>query len=321
MLTHRASVIGTMILFCGLLLASCATVPAPMVNRTPTVSQVTPTAARVLPSPTTIPGTPSGPAPKNYTTRTLLKGVGRPDDLAFDQQGNLLFSDFYNGTISKVNGDGTATILLRGLAGPEGMAVLPDGTLIIAEQTTHRILALAPGATTPTIVRQVPGTPSKVRCKDGVDGVAYDATTNTIIVPDSPTGEVYRMSIDGKTLTLLASGIVRPVGAMVDKQGNIYVADECGGAVVRITAPGKTTRFGGFGMPDDVALDARGNLLIIDLAPSIHALIRLNMQTGQQETLARQGFIEPQGLVIDSHDNIFVADDYANVIMEFSPAA
>ncbi|HCI80606.1 MAG TPA: hypothetical protein DHW02_13050, partial [Ktedonobacter sp.] len=63
--------------------------------------------------------------------------------------------------------------------------------------------------------------------KDGVDGIALDPTNNTLIIPDSPTGNVYRMSLDGQSLTLLASGITRPVGAIVDAQGTVYVADEC----------------------------------------------------------------------------------------------
>src|SRR5207344_3243600 len=104
-------------------------------------------------------------------------------------------------------------------------------------------------------------------------------------------------------------GITRPVGASVDAQGNIYVADECGGAVWRIAPDGTKTRIGGFGMPDDVVLDQHGNLLITDLQPSIHALIRLNLATGKREVLARQGYIEPQGLLVDAHDNIFVSDD------------
>jgi hypothetical protein len=29
--------------------------------------------------------------------------------------------------------------------------------------------------------------------------------------------------------------------------------------------------------------------------------------------------IEPQGLAIDSHQNVFVADDYANIIVEYTP--
>jgi hypothetical protein len=31
------------------------------------------------------------------------------------------------------------------------------------------------------------------------------------------------------------------------------------------------------------------------------------------------GFIEPQGLVIDGNDNIYVSDDFANEIVEFKP--
>ena len=306
------SVICTTLLCC-LLLASCAG-QSPQVAPTPTK-----TAPTISPASPTVTST-TGTTPRHYTAHTILSGVGRPDDLIFDQQGHLLFSDFYNGTISRVNANGTATVILSGLAGPEGMIVLPDGRMIIAEQHTNRILTLAPGDQSPTVLRALPGRPSAARCKDGVDNIALDTTTNTVIVPDSPSGDVYRMSLDGKTLTLLASGIVRPVGAAVDAQGNIYVADECGGAVWRIEPGGKTTRLEGFGMPDDVAFDQHGNLLVIDLEPSIHALIRVNLVTGKRETLASQGFIEPQGLVVDEHDNLFVSDDYANIIVEYTPA-
>jgi len=250
----------------------------------------------------------------------ILKGVGRPDDLAFDQAGHLLFTDFYAGTISRVNANGTATVIAHGLAGPEGLVALPNGTLIIAEQSAKRIISLPAGTSTPTVLRKLPGTPSKARCKDGVDGLAYDSTTNTLIVPDSPTGEVYRMSMDGKNLTLLASGIVRPVGAIVTAQGNIYVADECGGAVWQIAPHGKISRITGFSMPDDVAFDSHGKMFVIDLALTVHALIRVNLATNQHEVLVSQGYIEPQGLVIDQSDNIFVSDDYTNTIVEYMPA-
>lgn len=286
--------------------------PTKTVVAPPTQSIASPTAT-VKPSPTSTPKI----APLRYTSHVVLQGVGRPDDLTLDQQGRLLFSDFYNGTVSRVNADGSVTRIISGLAGPEGLVVLADGTLIIAEQRTNRILSLAPGVQSPTVLRILPGTPSTVHCKEGVDGIALDPTTNTVIVPDSPTGEVYRMSLDGKVFTRLASGIVRPTGAGIDDQGNIYIADECGHAVWRTTPEGQTMRIGGFGLPDDVVPDGYGNLLVIDLDPSIHALVRVNLTTGKRETLASQGFIEPQGLVVDTHGNIFVSDDYANIIVEF----
>ncbi len=321
MFRHSASVICTIASLCMLLLSSCTQSSAPPVTvptatATPAVP-VSPTSTAPVDRTPVVTVTPA--VPQRYTAHVVLSGGARPDDLVFDRQGRLLFSDFYNGTVSRVNSDGTVTRILNGLAGPEGLGVLADGTRIIAEQHPNRILSLAPGAHLPVVLRNLPGTPSTARCKDGVDGIAFDATTQTLIVPDSPTGKVYRMSLDGKTLTLLASGIVRPVGAAVDAQGTIYVADECGAAIWSITPAGKTTRIDGFGMPDDVAFDQHGNILVIDLQPSIHALVRMNLATGKREILASRGFIEPQGLVIDSHDDIFVSDDYANIIVEYKP--
>ena len=312
---------GTLIAL--MLLASCATSPTPVSQNATATPTSSPTARVTQPTatPTIVTATPTrSTTPQQYTSHIFSRGVGRPDDMVFDRQGRVLFSDFYNGTVSRLNSDGSVTTLLRGLAGPEGLIVLSDGTMIIAEQSTNRILTLAAGATTPTVLRTLPSTQSASNCdKHGVDGIAFDSTTNTIIVPDSPTGNVYRLSMDGKTLTLLTSNIPRPVGAAVDAQGNIYVTDECGGALYRISATGTITRTGGFGMLDDVALDPRGNILVTDLLPSIHALIRIDARTGKRETLASRGYIEPQGLLVASNDTIYVSDDYADIIVEYVP--
>ncbi len=278
----RAHILQTILacLLCLALLVACegaaTTAPAPTPGRTARAGQsLTPTVHATEPT-----ATPTAVTPRSYAEHTLLHSAWRPDDLAFDPQGRVLFSDVHNGIIGRLNSDGSVTILLRDL----------------------------------------PGQPSSASCKDGVDGIAYDLITHTIIVPDSPTGNIYGLSLDGKILTLLASGIVRPVGAAVDGRGNIYIADECGGAVWRIAPNGRTTRGGGFGMPDDVAFDPAGNLLLIDLKPSIHALIRVNLATDQRVTLASQGFIEPQGLIVDQRGTIYISDDYADTIVEFVPS-
>ena len=314
-----AGVLAALVLF-----ASCATAPTSVTQKATATPTSSPTARVNQPTatPTVVTVTPTrGTTPQQYTSHVFSRGVGRPDDMVFDRQGRVLFSDFYNGTVSRLNSDGSVTTLLHGLAGPEGLIVLSDGTLIIAEQSTNRILMFAPGAINraPTVLRTLSSTPSASNCdKHGVDGITLDATTNTLIVPDSPTGNVYRMSLDGKTLTLLASNIPRPVGAAVDAQGNIYVADECGGALYRITPSGTITRTGGFGMLDDIALDPRGNILVTDLLPSIHALIRIDVAMGKRQTLASRGFIEPQGLLVGSNDTIYLSDDYADIIVEYS---
>ncbi len=274
MFTSRTSIICTsFIFFCCFLLVACTSSSTPKTGTTlvSTKTSITPapTKTGATPAPT---ADPTMATPQSYTPHVLLRGAIRPDDLAFDSRGRLLFTDSYHGTVNRLNADGSVTVLLRRVGEPEGIAVLPDGTIIIAEQITNSILSLAPNATSTTVLRTLPGTPSKAHCKDGVDGVAYDPTTNTLIVPDSPIGNVYRMTLDGKNLTLLASGIVRPVGAFIDATGNIFVADECGGAVLRITPASQTTRYGGFDMPDDVVIDPQGNLLVIDLAIPISCI-------------------------------------------------
>jgi sugar lactone lactonase YvrE len=312
---------------CGNLLISCTTAPAQQSTKATPISSKTPippkTSQNTISSTKIVPPTvtpiPTHQIPQKYTQHIVLSGGNRPDDLAFDREGRLLFSNPHNGTVNRLNADGSVTVLLSGISAPEGLVVLSDGTLVIAEQGPNRILTLAPGTLTPKVLRQLPGVASTANCKDGVDGIAFDATTNTLIIPDSPIGAVYRLSLDGKILTLLATGIVRPVGAAVDTQGNIYVADECGNALWKITPDGQKTRMGGFGMPDDVSIDVNGTLLVTDLDPTIHALIRFNPTTGTHTTLASKGYIEPQGMVLDQHGDIFVSDDYANIIVEYTP--
>ena len=343
MLNKRIRSIEISLLFCSFLLISCA--KSPSLNAAPTntpdktlISSVTPASSpsasvqatpdatasikvtsTAISSGASTPGVTPDTTPTRYKMRVLLTGKYRPDDLTFDPDGHLVFSDLYHGTVSRLNANGSITVLVHGLANPEGLLFLQDGTLIIAEQQTNRILAYSPSTSTLTVLRVLPGVPTGKPCKDGVDGIALDPTTNTLIVPDSPTGAVYRMSLDGAKLTLLASQIPRPVGAAVDAQGNIYVADECGGALWKITPTGKITRQGGFGMLDDVAFDHHRNILVTDLKPSIHALIRLRHSTGKREILASRGFIEPQGLVIDNQDDIYLSDDYADKIVEYIP--
>src|SRR5207302_2423235 len=126
----------------------------------PPVSNATHTPTSPIASPSPAGSSTTDTTPTHFMRTVILQKVGRPDDLIFDQQGHLLFSDFYNGTVSRVNANGSATVLIRGVAGPEGMVVLQNGTMIIAEQRTNRILSLAPGAHSPTVLRTLPGTPS-----------------------------------------------------------------------------------------------------------------------------------------------------------------
>lgn len=313
----------------SLTVAACtpATPSAGVTTRPPTQT-VAPSTARESPPSTSTQAAPSPPpssasprataAPTRYTTRTIYRGPAHPDDLALVPSGALLFSDYTNGTISRLGANGP-TVLHRGLAGPEGLVLLPDGTLVFAEEKTNRILDFAPGSDAPHLLRTLPGIPTLVECHQGVDGIAWDATTKTLVIPDAVTGTIYRMSPDGRQLTTMAEGFAHPVGAGVDSHGTVYVADECGGNVWQIHPNGTRTDVAPAVMPDDVSPDGFGNLVVTDVRHTRHDVTRTMIATGASTTLARTGLIEPQGLVVDPSGRIFVSDDLADVIIELIP--
>ncbi|WP_157557744.1 SMP-30/gluconolactonase/LRE family protein [Intrasporangium oryzae] len=257
--------------------------------------------------------------PIHYVRTTIYRGSAKPDDLVLDANGRLLFSDYTNGTISRLEQNGMATVLYRDLQGPEGLVLLADGTLVVAEEKTNRILAFAPGATTPHLLRTMPGRPTLVTCHQGTDGIAWDASTGTLVIPDAPNGVVYRMSTDGSQLSTIAAGFVHPVGADVDAQGVVYIADECGGGIWRVARGGQRNLVATVGMPDDVALDHQGGIVVTDVHLVNHSVTRFALDGSTRAVLARTGLAEPQGLLIDPRGHIFVADDRANLIIELTP--
>src|SRR5947208_5885323 len=127
MLIKRISAIFTSTLFCILLLTSCASSPSSITTPSPTPTRTTPVTPTASPTLAPIATDTPDTTPTHYTSQVLLTGIRRPDDLALDSQGHLLFSDFYNGTVSRLNGNGSVTVLVTGLAGPEGIVALSNG--------------------------------------------------------------------------------------------------------------------------------------------------------------------------------------------------
>src|SRR4029077_4864086 len=173
--------------------------------------------------------------------QVLLQKQLAPDDLAFDSDGRLLFSDIKTGAVSALNADGSVERIAGGMLAPEGIVVQADGRILVAEQGRNRVVAIDPNTHAVTPWHAFPNRTGR----DGIDGIgpvlpSKDAqgnllpTADNVIVPDSPNGVVWRVTTDGKTATQIASGMVRPVGAAVDASGRIFVADE-GGALWALT--------------------------------------------------------------------------------------
>lgn len=159
----------------------------------------------------------------------------------------------------------------------------------------------------------------------------------------------------GALLTPSATSLYSPKGIVVDRDGNLYVADSDNNRVLRFPKPvqqsGRITADMVIGQPDfsssdsaaisastlhspsGLAIGPDGNLLVADtgnnrvleFAPDLGgtpAAVRVYGQTSftaslPPSPLSAQNFASPQGLFVDGNDNLYVADSGANRILIF----
>jgi sugar lactone lactonase YvrE len=281
--------------------------PTPAASAT-TAASPTP-AISVAPTPTPSPTIPLATCPAKAARAADLAVIwrgGQPDDLAVGQDGALWISDASTQVTRVVGGKVVRT--LRGLSEPEGMVPLLSGDIVVAEQGRDRVLVVRPDDSRAVVV-QLPAAGAQL----GVDGIALDAQAQRIVVPDSPHGTLLSVPLSALgTKTTLATGLGRPVGAAVDRDGTIWLAaeNESPRGLLRVDRGGKVTAVGKLAQLDDIVL-LGGVIYVTDLRNrSVHAV---DPATGTDRTLAT-GFAQPQGLTAMPDGSLAVADPSRGVV-------
>jgi hypothetical protein len=237
----------------------------------------------------------------------IAHGQGSPDDLAWAGR-MLLVSDIHRGTIGAVAG-GRVRTLVRHIREPEGIVPRPGHSLIVAEQATNRVLEInMPGGSRRTLAKlPLP------KGKTGIDGINADGS-GAVYVPDSARGRLYVLRLATRRLSLVASGMVRPVAAI--RWGrSVVVADEYANAVWSI---GRTrTKLAGIPVPDDLAVISHhliaSSLIgeVWEVAPHLRKLSSAFFPTTS----------DPQGLVADGAHSVILAVQSHNSIYRLSRLA
>lgn len=255
-------------------------------------------------SPTVGPAAPSG-----LRLVVLAQNLSLPDDLVLAPDLSIYFSDIGEGTIKRLGASGAVTLVVSGLREPEGIVFLPGGSLLLAEQGKNRLLRYYPTSGVLTTFLQLVNKTGRA----GLDGIAFDPASETLIVPDSPNGDLLRVALDGKNVQVIARGLARPTDAAVDRDGSILVADEFGNSIRRIRIDGTPQIVARVPMPDDVLIDQNGDIYTNSLADGAIHVIRAG---DGKDHIFWPGLADPQGIAWTADRNLVVAESGRHRIVE-----
>ena len=279
-----------------------ASAPAPGTTLAPSPGPTDTSTLVVLPSPT------ATQTPSLISTHpqivVLATNLPQPDDLLAASDGSFYLSDVTDGTIRRYTQANGLQAYLSGLSVPEGMVILSDGSMIIVEQGKNRLVRYDAAARTLTPILALRNNTGQL----GVDNIALDnhnPSAPSLIIPDSPNGTILRVSLDGSSVTQIASGFARPVDAWVEPDGSLLVVDENGNSLKRVHPDGTDEKLASLSIPDDVIEDPQGNIFVNTLGDN--AIHLISSATGQDSILI-QGLISPQGMAVDGDGNLLVTD-------------
>jgi len=259
------------------------------------------------------------------------------------------------------SGDGGLAVNAS-LSDVTGLALDAGGNLYIADAGNRRIRKVTPGG----IISTVAGTGVEGFSGDGgpatnaqlnrPSSVMFSA--GNLYIADSSNQRVRRVSSDGTITTLAGNGVAGfsgdggpatgaslkfPLGMAMDSSGNFYLADGDNNRVRRVSPGGVITTVAGNGagrfagdqglatsaslnVPEDVAVDGTGNLLIADAGNN---RVRKVNSSGVISTLAGTGvdgfsgdggpaaqamLSFPWGLTTNAAGGVYIADRVNNRI-------
>ncbi len=225
-----------------------------------------------------------------------------PNGVAVDSAGVLYVTDRGNGALRRIVSVGTnwvVSTIATGFLSPGGCAVDSAGNIYVADSSSLKEISLVGTNWVVTNLRLTHGYAFDRVAVDAATNLYASATSSDVICKITPGSPSWVVSIlAGKSgQSAAADGtnsnarFSSPEGVAVDSAGSVYVGDYGNATVRKITAAGITTTLGGLAA-------VLGN-------------------TDGEGAAAR--FVEPNGVAVDSHGNVYVVDSLEHTIRMGSP--
>jgi sugar lactone lactonase YvrE len=195
----------------------------------------------------------------NGTRETFSTGIVNPTSMAIDSTGQIFVSSRFEGTVYRLDSDGSATPFASDLGVACGLAFAPDragGALFVGDRSGTIFKIDAAGKA--TTFASLPSSVAAFHLAFGNGGELY-VTGPTLSTYD----ELYRIAPDG-TVTTRYARFGRPQGLAIDRSGTLFVVEALAGdtGVFKVPAAGDPELvLAGPGLVG-LAFDARGNMVV-----------------------------------------------------------
>lgn len=241
-----------------------------------------------------------------------------PEAIAVDKNGVIYIADTQNklirkitqsGVVSTIAGEHTVTKGLRDTTvrfdTPSGIAVDKNGNIFVADLSQNLIRKISTDGKISTVAGNGDRGSKNGRYTSASfyvpEGIALDVKGN-LYIADSYNNMIRKVSPCGMVVTLAGkstrgsadgkgsnASFWHPNGLVVDKSGNIYVADVGNNKIRKITPDGVVSTLAGSGLRGSANGDA-----------------------------SQASFYQPTGLALDKNGNIYVADYQNNLIRKIN---
>ena len=218
-----------------------------------------------------------------------------PDDLVFDDAGNLYFTEITESRVSMLTPDGTYRVVQGDM--PVSNPITFHQGHLIAGECRHggRIMELDRNGGAPRII--LDDAPSPNAFEVGPDGKLY--------FPAMSTNEIWRISLDGGEPEVVAKDLGLPDSVKFDKDGMIVSTQVASGQVLRIDPrTGEKTVLADVGPGLDNCTFVGDRLFVSHITGAVFEVLG----EGKAKPLVEKGLQWPMGLAVSDDGVLFIAD-------------
>ena len=267
-----------------------------------------------------------------YSIGVIAKALSRPTGIAIGKDGAVIYTQVPTpgvgggqNSVSKLNEDGTTTVLHIGEPEPTNIATSRDGTIYWTCKSAGVILEQKPDGTTTKLLTGLTK-PTGIAIDPSGENVYFtQVPTPGVKGADGGTNTVSKLNIATGTVTVLHTGDPEPTDIAVDRDGNVYWTCKSAGVIVEQTAAGVTSVvLKGLHSPTGIAVDKSGRNLYFTEVPTpgvkgvdggTNTVNRLELRS-MTRTIIHSGDPEPQDVAVDRQGNVYWTCRTAGVIVE-----